>query len=228
MGQDLAIDGGGIERPPRMTFVETADLNIAPESLRRMGSVLDINEALPGLVQGEATALILDINNLYRRADHNDWRVDYSRLKSIFETRCDLRYCAAFSAVDRNNQKSLGWAQYMVDRGYHVVTKDLKRYTSREDGKQVAKGNMDVEITMAVMKLNPAFAHVIIGSCDGDFAPLVEELRSDPFRKVSVLGMTNESYTGMSENLIRVANNFYNLTDIKEHVRYEGGSRDGR
>lgn len=223
MADDLILSGG-IDRPPRPPLIDQ-DLGIRPESLQMMGSALTINDALPNLVQHEATALILDVNNLYRRAHHNDWRIDYSRLKSILESRCDLRYAAAFSAVDRSSEKSATWIRYMTDRGYDVQTKDLKRYTSRE-GQNITKGNMDVEITIAAMNLSKSFGHVIIGTCDGDFTALVEELRQDPFRKVSVLGMTNDTWTGMSETLARSAHNFYNLTEIKEFVSYKG-NRDG-
>jgi uncharacterized LabA/DUF88 family protein len=214
-----------IERPSHPLILDPSVTGVNPEALRLMGSALAINEALPGLNKHEPTAMLLDINNLYRRADDNGWRIDYNKLKTIFESRCDLRYCGAFSAVDRSNTKSNAWALYMADKGYVTVTKDLKRYVSR-NGENVSKGNMDVEITVAAMDLSEAFAHVIIGSCDGDFLPLVERLRKGHFRRVSVLGITNDGKTGMSETLARAGDNFYDLTEIKEHVSYKGRNNE--
>lgn len=188
---------------------------------RIVGSELVINDALPGLVRGEATALLLDVNNLYRRARENGFSIDYVQLQSIFSHRCDLRYCSAFSAVDKDNQNSMNWASYMTDKGYSVITKDLKRYTN-DKGQLVTKGNMDIEITIAALSLSEAFSHIVIGTCDGDFVPLLEKLREGHFRKVSVLGMRNKNWTGMSESLVRSADHFYDMMQIKDFISYHG------
>lgn len=187
-----------------------------------LGPELQLNDLLPGLVNHEPTALLLDINNIYKRGVANNLRIDYGRLKSIFESRCDLRSCIAFSALDPNNRADYDWANYMVEQGYTLYTKDLKRYTDHE-GKTVTKGNMDVEMTLyATKKLSTAFGHIIIGTCDGDFIPLVEDLKEGDFRKVSVLGMRNPNGTGMSETLVEVADNFYDMTRFADHIRYRG------
>lgn len=190
---------------------------------------LNINEALPGLVRGEATALLLDINNLYKRSRSCGFRIDYGKLNMIFNNRCDLRHCAAFSAVDSQDRNAQSWVDYMNYNGYSVVTRELNRYTDQKTGQLITKGNMDIEMTIAAMKLSPAFGHVIIGSCDGDFIPLIEELREGNFRKVSVLGIKSDDASGMSESLIRSANHFYDLNEIKDFVSYHGsGTRHGR
>lgn len=211
-----------VRLPQLPAKLEAGDVVIGAEKTRPLEVALEINEALPGLVRHEPTALLLDVNNLYKRANDNGFRIDYDRLKSIFEQRCDLRHCAAFSAVDRNNPSAGKWADYMVNKGYTLVVKDLKRYTNAK-GEMVSKGNMDIEITIAALNLSEAFAHVIIGTCDGDFVPLLNELREGNFRKVSVLGITNSNWTGMSDTLIRSADYFYDLTAIKEHIEYTGG-----
>lgn len=199
--------------------IEAGDVVIGAEKTRPLEIALRINEALPGLVRHEPTALLLDINNLYRRSKDNGFSIDYDKLKNVFEQRCDLRYCAAFSAVDRNNPQSTKWVEYMQNKGYSLVIKDLKRYTNAR-GDTVSKGNMDIEITIAALELSAAFAHVIIGTCDGDFVPLVDKLREGNFRKVSVLGITNANWTGMSDTLVRSADHFYDLAAIREHIEY--------
>lgn len=192
--------------------------NIA-EVVRPIGTALEINKAFPGLIRHESTALLLDINNLFRRSQDNDFRLDYIKLRALFDQRCDLRYCSAFSAVDRQNPESSRWVSYMQNHGYSVISKDLKRYTNAK-GDLVSKGNMDIEIAIAAMSLSEAFAHVIIGTCDGDFVPLIEKLREGHFRKVSVLGITSPNWTGMSDTLIKAADHFYDMSAIKDHISY--------
>jgi uncharacterized LabA/DUF88 family protein len=197
------------------------DLGVERVNLEMITSTLDISKALPNLKLGEGTALLLDVNNLFKRARASGFAIDYANLKYIFEKRCDLRYCAAFSAIDRSDPKANGWESYMKDKGYTVVSKDLKRYTN-DKNVQVTKGNMDVELTCAAMRLSEGFAHVIIGTCDGDFVPLIQELKKGHYRKVSVLGITSPDWTGMSDTLVRAADNFYDMTAIKDHIHYRG------
>jgi uncharacterized LabA/DUF88 family protein len=180
---------------------------------------LIINDLLPGLVRGEATALLLDVNNLFKRAQANDFRIDYGRLMRIFGNRCDLRYCGAFSSVLAGDINATNWVSYMESQGYSVVTKDLYQY-ELANGAVISKGNMDVEMTIAAMKLNSAFAHVIIGTCDGDFSELIKELKTDNFRKVSVMGLKDKDWSGMSDMLIRSADNFYDMGKLKEFISY--------
>lgn len=185
---------------------------------------LRINDLLPGLNHYEPTALLLDINNLYRRADYNKFRIDYHRLKTIFDHRCDLRYCAGFSAVDRKNPDTTAWINYMYSQGYDMHVKDLKEYVDHR-GNTISKGNMDMELAIEALSLSPGFGHVIIGTCDGDFVPLLKKLKEGRFRKVSVLGMTNQDRVGMNAGLIQTADYFYDLSCLKEFVELKDSKR---
>ncbi len=189
-----------------------------------IGSELVINEALPGLIKGEATALLLDVNNLFKRSQADGFRIDYVRLQHIFQHRCDLRYCGAFSAVDKNDNKALNWVKWMTDKGYQVITKDLKRYKDAH-GRTITKGNMDIDMTIAAMDLSEGFGHIILGSCDGDFEPLISRLKRGHHRKVSVLGLRTSNGKGMSESLVEAADHFYDLSTIKDYISYRGTNR---
>lgn len=195
----------------------------APDMIRAVHQELLINNILPGLLTHEPTAMLLDINNLFRRADDRGFRIDYARLKTMLEQRCDLRYSAAFSAVDRNDPGADDWVNYMDKIGYDVIGRDLLQYTDQSTGRRVSKGNMDVQFTIAAMKLPDTITHIILGTCDGDFTPLVKELQSNPSRRVSVLGVAGSNWAGMSRNLAKQADNFYNLSLIQEHIHYQGG-----
>lgn len=209
--------------PTVPSLEEAADMTLL------VGAELSINNAFPGLKKNEPTALLLDINNLYRRAGQHGFRVDYGKLKNIFEQRCDLRYAAAFSAIDPTDVSSDRWIKFMRKADYSLHIKDLKRYTDSE-GEPVTKGNMDLELAFDALNLSPAFSHIVIGTCDGDFVPLIEELRKGKFRRVSVLGLRGREWAGMSRDLVTAAKeadgHFYDLTQIQEYIRYQGNRHD--
>ena len=198
--------------------IDISKIQLPVDISQTVGSTLYLNESLPGLIKGEPTALLLDVNNLYKRAQANGFKIDYARLLSVFKNRCDVRYSAAYSAIDPDNTHTESWIKYMTNTGFEVITKDLKRYTDHT-GSLITKGNMDVEITMGALDLDSGFGHIVIGSCDGDFVALLDRLREGKLRKVSVLGMSNEDGTGMSRSLIDAADHFYDLSGIKDFIK---------
>ena len=208
-------------KPPGASWARDIALMDPPirDEVKVVRSQLILNEVLPGLVQGEPTAMLLDTNNLFGKAASNNFAIDYRKLRSVFDQRCDLRHAAVFAAIDRQDEKGIAFANYVRNNGYMGVFKNLSR-SQNPDGSIRKKGNMDVDLTIHAMKLSEGFAHVIIGSCDGDFTRLVEELQSSMFRKVSVLGIRDRDQSGMSEALVRQADNFYDMNNFVEHIRY--------
>jgi len=186
---------------------------------------LEINEAFPGLIRGQATAVLIDVNNLYRRSKAEGFTIDYTRIKNIIGSRCDLRYFAVVSAVDIEDPAMHPWIEKLRGAGITPITKPVKRYLDDLTGDWVFKGNMDVELTIAALTLSDGFAHVIIGSCDGDFIPLIKHLRNGNFRTISVLGVSNFKRKGMNEDLIRYADNFYDLRIVEKHISAGPGDR---
>lgn len=206
-----------IEKPPMLQdFLNPRSLPI--NATKSLGIALEINEALPNLSLREPTALILDSNNLYLRLRDCGWMVDYAKLYRILTSRCDLRYSAAYSAIDPELPKSENWIKYMRKTGYTVFTSNVKRFVTADRG-IIKKGNLDIEITIGAMELAANFEHIILGTCDGDFVPLVKKLKEGNFRKVSVLGVTkHKDWTGMSRELAGCADNFYDLNDLRSHL----------
>ena len=79
---------------------------------------------------------------------------------------------------------------------------------------------MDVQLTIHAMKLSESYRHVILGTCDGDFVPLVEELKESGIRKVSVMGISGRHSSGMSRALMDEADNFYDLWKLRDNIQY--------
>ena len=221
----MDISPTNMDNVPRGDPDSVPDLPLLDSTVKLVFDPIELNEAFPDLVQHEATALLLDVNNLYKLAKANGFSLDYIKLKEILSRRCDLRYCAAFTAIDQSDPQSINFAQLLYDHGYDVVSRDLLRYTT-DDGTVVTKGNMDILMTIHAMNLPEAFGHIIIGTCDGDFADLVKELSKNPFRKVSVMGIKGPDWKGISKNLMRSGKNFYNLYDIRNLISHQGRRHD--
>jgi uncharacterized LabA/DUF88 family protein len=201
---------------------DSLEVPILEEGLASLQEELFVNEQLPGLNLKEATALILDVNNLYKAARYHGFRIDYTKLRAMFDNRCNLRHCTAIGATNQNDPLSMDWVAYMKSAGYVLITKDLRIHTLM-DGTTREKGNMDVEITIDAMGLSPAFTHIVLGTCDSDFIPLIKSLKNGKQRTVSVLGVSNNSQVSvMSSDLVKEADNFYDLSKLIDYISFEG------
>lgn len=213
-----------IEESPPMIDISKLDI---PKDIIEDTSLmeeLEINEVFPGLVRGQPTAVLIDYNNLYRRSRAEGFVIDCPKLKSILANRCDLRYFAVVSAVDIEDPAMRPWIEDLRAANITPITKPVRRYVDDFTNEWVFKGNMDVELTIEALSLSEGFTHVIIGSCDGDFIPLIERLRKGRLRTVSVMGVSNFRRKGMNQDLIRCASNFYDLRLISKYISNGGSS----
>lgn len=194
------------------------------ETDKLVNKELSISEALPGLMRGQGTAILIDSNNLYRRAKSEGFQIDYVKLKNIFASRCDLRHCSIFSAVNPEDHRAQDWISFLTAHGIIPITKPVRRMVDDNDTPYY-KGNMDVDLVIEAMSLSEGFAHVVIGSCDGDFVPLINALRKGRYRTVSVMGISNHLGKGMSEDLAKSGDHFYDLWKIKDYITVESNRR---
>ncbi len=181
-----------------------------------------INEALPNLSISEKTALLIDGNNIYRRAKDNGFAISYSDLSSILEKRCNLVAKYMFTALRLPDPNLEKWIYHLTKNNFEVVSKEVKT-TRIGDDIVAVKGNMDVEITIGALTLDPSIEHIILMTCDDSFVALVKYLKYVQNKKVSVMGMTiaGENSVGMPSTLTSSAANFYNLMNIKDYITYK-------
>ena len=187
--------------------------------MQNIETELIINEILPGLKRDVKTALLIDSNNLYRRAKDHDFHIDYVKLVQILSQRCDLDFKGVFSVVDRENESAVEWAEYMRSHGFKLHVRDLRRFNT-PTGIEVEKRNTNVDLAVAALTLDPEIKHVIIGSCDSDFIPLITALQAKCIT-VSLLAFV----IGSGESLLRTPDNFYNMANLAKFIKYRGVPR---
>lgn len=172
-----------------------------------------LTASLRGLKRGEKTAVLIDANNLICALEARGIRIDYGKLKDIFDNRCDLVTINMYIAIAENRPEQKKWLDILRDiHGYCVKSKYIRVY---EDHGQ--KGNVDVELTISAMKLHPSIEHVVMITGDCDFIPLVSELR-DQGRRVSIVGSLSGDTRHTSKDLTNAANHFFDLEDILPYL----------
>ena len=187
----------------------------------RLEHELALNTAMPNLILAEPTAMIIDVNNFYKRSKACGFTIHYDKLLDVVSRRCNLVRYVLCMGTNRDDPQAARWIRKRVVSGAEMITKKLT-YQINDEGREVPKANMDVEITMEAMSLDPSIKHLILGSCDGDFAPLVKRLREEKGLKVSVLGIQDHINPGISRALVASANKFYNMATFIEAISHEG------
>jgi len=183
--------------------------------LSTLDAEIELNRLLPNLVVSEATALLIDGNNWFKVANRLGMRINYGPLRKILAARCDLQVATIYVAHDKTRIEDRGFLHSLRQSGYTCKTRRLRK--SDVEGKRVVtKTNVDVSLTIGAMLLDPDIKHVIIGSCDGDFVELVEELHQT--RKVSIIGIGGGNDVGMSRSLIKSGDSYYDLLKMGNGV----------
>lgn len=152
----------------------------------------------------ERVAIFVDVQNVYyttRQAlgRHFDYRAFWRRATRDRQVVQALAY-----AIDRGDSQQRQFQGILRGIGFDV---QLKPYIQRADGS--SKGDWDVGITLDVMDFAASVDVVILVTGDGDFAPLVERIRSRYGVRVEVYGV--EALTAQS--LMRAATSFVPIAD---------------
>lgn len=142
------------------------------------------------------------------------WRVDYEKLKKYFENECDLRAIYFYTGKVGENHKQNSFIQKLEKIGFIVKAKEVKRIKTSRNSYEW-KGNLDVELTIDVLRNIDNFDTLILMSGDSDFAPLLDAVRSEHKR---VLVVSAKGH--ISKELLDRAK-YINLKKIKDKICYK-------
>lgn len=167
----------------------------------------------------ERLALFIDGPNFHTATKALGWPVDYIVMQQHFakwgQLLRSIYYTAIRETTDYNAVKPL--TDFLVYNRYTVVSKPVKEMTDYSTGALTLKGNMDVEITIDMIKLAPHLDHLVLFSGDGDFSALVEELQGLG-KRVSVVATLKAIPNITSDQLRRQADNFIELDDLRSAI----------
>lgn len=167
----------------------------------------------------ENVAVFVDASNLWymtQSPNVQPLHVDFIRLRDYFnQKRYRLAYIGYFTAIDENNNPELKTLlDILACNGYTVVSKPAMVYDNR-DGSRKVKGNTDIELTIAALRIHRQVDRVVLVSGDGDYEPLVNEIKNNGV-PVTVLAAQNSRM--MSGKLRKCASSIIDLADIYPSV----------
>jgi uncharacterized LabA/DUF88 family protein len=173
----------------------------------------------------ERVGLFIDGSNLYASARTLGFDIDYKRLHQYFSNQTNLVRAYYYTALLDEQEYSpirplVDWLDY---NGYNMVTKPAKEFTDAT-GRRKIKGNMDIELAVDVLELSASLDHIVIFSGDGDFRRLVEAVQARGVR-VSIVSTLKSQPPMAADELRRQADNFIELTDLKDEITRVGGQQ---
>jgi len=140
-------------------------------------------------LKSKKVGVFCDNANLYHAYQKYGWRVDFEKFRKFISQYCDLQFINYYLVIPAKNDIVYHGTQRFLEKVEAFVTikkKELK-YTP-VGGQIVKKGNMDVEITLDVVRTINDLDVIIIASGDSDFYELKNYVVSDKGKNIIFVG----------------------------------------
>lgn len=149
----------------------------------------------------------IDGQNLYQGAKSAGWEIDYYRLRLYLSAKFSVKKAFLFLGYLKENE---GLYKYLRDAGFDIVFKKVSNANNNK-----VKGNVDVALAVFVMKNLKNFDQAVLVTSDGDFEPLVEELKKQNKLRI-VLSVKRDTCSSLLK--ISAKGNIMFLDDVKHKV----------
>lgn len=161
------------------------------------------------------TALFVDGANIYATARTLGFNLDYDKLRKQFPNVLRPFY---FTAMREEHLSTLGGlVDFLEYNGWTVIKKNTKEYHDTATGKTKIKGNMDIDLTVQMMRIAPHVDRIVLCSGDGDFVPLVKEVQNMGCHVTVISTMTTRPPM-IADELRRAADRFIDIMEIRDKV----------
>jgi uncharacterized LabA/DUF88 family protein len=158
-------------------------------------------------------AVFIDAANIFYSQRTLGWRVDYTKLKAYFMRETELMAIYLYTGKVGTNESQERFIAKITQLGYIVRAKEVKRIKVATDTFEW-KGNLDAELIIDTLKTIHTYDTYILMSGDSDFAPLLDELKS---QGKWVIVMSSKHH--ISRELIERAK-YINLRKLKDEISY--------
>lgn len=163
-------------------------------------------------------AMFIDGPNVSASVHALNFYIDYSKLKAVMGNKLRgnvvlAKYYTAILEDDNGHQPLRQILDFLDYNGYQLVTKEAKVYKTTGQANKV-KGNMDVDITVDMMKLCSFVDEMVLFSGDGDFSAAVLAVQE---RGIPVTVVSQAAY--LSRDLRRSCQRYIDWAELKDQVR---------
>lgn len=174
-----------------------------------------IKEIMVGKFIKGKTYVFIDAANILYSQQTLRWRIDYKKLKQYFEKECDLGKIYFYTGKVGKLERQLKFIKRLENLGFQVTAKEVK-LIKIDGGKNLAKGNLDVELALDAYRLRKKYDTALLFSGDSDFAYLLDLLKKED--KNTIVFSTRGH---ISKELLDRAK-YIDLRKLKEIIEYGG------
>ncbi len=157
--------------------------------------------------------IFIDAANILYSQQTLGWKVDFQKLKQYFAKECDLKGIHFYTGSVGANDKQQKFLEKLKYYGYQVTAKEVKRIRVSRNTFEW-KGNLDVELTIDVIKNLNNFDTLVLLSGDSDFAPLLDTVKQAGKRAIV---MSTKGH--VSKELLE-RSKYINLKKLKDEIAY--------
>jgi len=156
--------------------------------------------------------VMIDAANLEQSLKSLNWRVDYLKLRGLFNGNGlkEIRYYCVHHYAE--NQDS--FFTFLKKNGFLLITKPLKIIKQTDIARgDIRKANFDVEISVDAIELQDKFETLVLFSGDSDFAYLLEKLR----KKGKKIVVVSAKYH-ISKELIINSDKYFDIKKLRPYL----------
>ena len=146
-------------------------------------------EKLLKSLKSKKVGVFCDNANLFHAYQKYGWRIDFRKFEELISQYCNLQFINYYLVIPAKNDIVYYGTQRFLEKiklFVNIKKKELKYIPI--GGQVVKKGNMDVEITLDVVRVIDDLDVVIIMSGDSDFYELKNYVVKDKGKNIIFVG----------------------------------------
>ena len=130
-------------------------------------------------------AVFIDVANIIYSLKDLKWRIDYKKLQKYFRKNSKLVDIYFYYSTKKENSGQANLLEMLARKGFQLRVKEVK-IIKLKNKDVLLKGNCDVELTIDMIDLIPAYDTAILLSGDSDFAPLIKYVQKHNKKVIAI------------------------------------------
>lgn len=163
----------------------------------------------------DQTVVMIDASNLFKTLKELKIKIDYLKLLKYLDENLELLRGYYYIATDKPEtyNKIKTHLDFLAYNGWTIVSRSIKRNSEHE---VIKGGDMDIVMAKDMMKIAytlPKVNHIVLFSGDGDFVPVIEELKD---RGILITVVGSKEANTISSELRRTCDSYLDLKELLE------------
>jgi len=169
-------------------------MNLKDNETKSRGFKNDLTHRLLELIKKQRVYVAIDAANLYYAALKAKMHLNFEQIYNWFNKNTKYVELGFYTAYNAEDEKQIEFLERLEEYGYKIIKKPIKIFQNHK-----VKGNMDIEITVDILKRESEFDVFVLMSGDGDFSYLIKALTKTTI-VLGVGGFTSYDLHQMADN----------------------------